>query len=283
MSLAVVAALSLCGQITPHGDDTLNQWESRLLESKWVLTDPRSGTPQMVLVLKDFTPSHRIFQLTMYNAPTGDGTPWVQTWTGTYKMESRRANNKEFEAQDAVKLVRLHADQYWIPVDRDRPDRVKNSLMARGLLNWTDEIAYIDWLERKDFKPFFAELIVDAPFMWAEPPIPTEHARFFLRSDEVTKIGWWKNRSGAGADPDPKTVNQARPLGAVNLSALSCFLLRTAPKERPPAKPRSKGRWAWWEQSHCHCCHQWRQRLGLRRSAPGRWNCGARSIPRSTR
>ncbi|MGO8752221.1 MAG: hypothetical protein ACLQNE_40295 [Thermoguttaceae bacterium] len=192
MSLAVITALCLCGQITAPSDDTLNQWESRLLESKWVLTDPVSQTPQMVLVLHDFNPSHRIFALTMYNTVTGDGIPWIQAWTGTYKTEARRANHKDIQAQDAVKLVRLHAEQYWVPVDRDRPDHVRNILKARHLIDWTDEMAYIDWLERKDFKPFYAELVFDAPFMWSEPPIPSEHMRFFLRSDEVTKIGWWK-------------------------------------------------------------------------------------------
>ncbi len=191
MGFAVITALCLCGQDGFPKDDTLNQWESRLLESKWVLTDPATGVPHVLLVLRDYTPSHRIFQLTIYHHEPGLNLPWAETWTGTYKMEARKAGDGNRGREDDIKLARLHADQYWLPVERNRPESIKNVLEARGLIDWTDEINYIDWLERKDFKPFFAELIFDAPFLRTLPELSGGRVAFFLRSDEVTKIGWW--------------------------------------------------------------------------------------------
>ena len=210
MGFAVAMALCLCGQTVYSSEDTLDQWESRLLESKWVLTDPVSGDPRIVLVLKCFSPDHRIFQLTLYNEGQDETLPRIQTWTGSYKMESRKATRNDVDTQDSVKLARLHADQYWVPVNPDlygAPDRFRTGwaspdgfkpycmrswLKQRGLIHWTEEINYIDWSERIDFKPFYAELVFDAPFMWTEPLVHPEDCKFFLRSDAITHIGWWK-------------------------------------------------------------------------------------------
>ncbi len=200
MGIAIAAALLLGGQVIYTSEDTLDQWENHLLESKWTLTDKETGAPRMVLVLKYFSPNHRIFELTMFHDCT-PGKPWVETWTGTYKTEARRSEDKTNDARDAVKLIRLRAEQHWYPVDSEPywwpPDgrglaKVGHWLLEKGLIHWTDILSHIDWVERKEFKEFFAELIFDAPFMALEPPIPAEDVRFFLRSDEVKNIGWWQ-------------------------------------------------------------------------------------------
>ena len=210
MGFAVAMALCLCGQTVYSSEDTLDQWENRLLESKWVYTDPTSGAPRIVLVMKCFSPDHRIFQLTLYNEGIDDTLPYIQTWTGTYKMESRKATRNDTDSQDSVKLARIRADQYWVPVNANHcrwPGRyipawsgsdgqqfcsMRQMLQARGLIHWTEDINYIDWSERIDFKPFYAELVFDAPFMWTEPLANPENVKLFLRSDAITHIGWWK-------------------------------------------------------------------------------------------
>jgi hypothetical protein len=201
MGFAVVMALLLGRQDVLSSEDTLDQWENHLLESKWTLTDKESGAPRMVLVLKYFSADHRIFELTVFNDCRREGVPWIETWTGTYKMEARRPEDKTSQAQDALKLVRLRAEQHWYPVDSAPywwpPDgrgaaKVGPWLWERGLIHWTELISNIDWVERKEFKEFFAELIFDAPFMAQEPPIAPDSVRFFLRSDEVKHIGWWQ-------------------------------------------------------------------------------------------
>ena len=238
MGFAVVMALCLCGQEVYSTDDTLDQWESGLLESKWALTDRDTGAPQMLLVLKCLPPEHRIFELTMYNNATGPATPnidvspykpaakedvptigpvprleaWpkIEAWTGTYKMESRKASHNSMDNQENIKLVRLQVEQHWMPVDRQRlwwariggenptqetslePTCLKDVLRGRGLIDWTDEISYIHWFDRKDFKPFYVELIFEAPFLREQGPLTSDHIKFFLRSDSVRKIGWWK-------------------------------------------------------------------------------------------
>lgn len=200
MGFAIAAALLLGGQGVYTSEDTLDQWENHLLESKWTLTDKETGAPRLVLVLKYFSPNHRIFELTMFHDCT-PGKPWVETWTGTYKTEARRSEDKKDDARDAVKLVRLRAEQHWYPVDSEPywwppdgrgPAKVGHWLLEKGLIHWTDIVSHIDWVERKEFKEFFAELIFDAPFMALESPIPPENVRFFLRSDEVKNIGWWQ-------------------------------------------------------------------------------------------
>jgi hypothetical protein len=214
---ALLATLVLGGQharaIEPAytSEDTLEQWENHLLESKWTWRHPVTGMPHMVLVLKYFTGNHRTFELTMFHdhdpspgrhVPMVDYPcrPWVETWTGTYKTEARRAEDKKFDQQDAVKLIRLRAEQHWYPVNScpywwspdGHPAKVGPWMRDRGLIDWTDMISNIDWVEKKQFKEFFAELIFDAPFMADEAPIPADNVRFFLRSDAVKKIGWWQ-------------------------------------------------------------------------------------------
>jgi len=186
-------------------EDTVDQWENHLLESKWVWPDEKTDLPAIVLALKYYPGDHRTFELTMYhdqNPCPGccECQPWVETWTGTYKTEGRRAENKSSDAKDAVKLLRLRAEQHWYPVNSNpywwspggHPAKVGPWLRDRGLIRPTEMISYIDWVEKKHFKEFFAELVFDAPFMASEAPIAPENVRLFLRSDSVKHIGWWQ-------------------------------------------------------------------------------------------
>ncbi len=212
MNLAIVMALSLCGQRvdTYTGDDTLDQWEHGLLESKWECVDKATLNPRMLLLMKYWPVDHRVFQLVMRNPWEGTASPRVEVWTGTYKMMSRRTEDNHLSNQDTMQMVRLSFDQHWVPVERghywppihEDPDRLRHdglspltlagSLEAKGLVHWTEEISYIHWAEHKDFKQFFAELIFDAPFMRKNYVATSEKMKFFLRSDSVKKVGWWK-------------------------------------------------------------------------------------------
>lgn len=220
MNLAIVMALSLCGQTVDvyTSDDTLDQWEHGLLESKWTLTDKKTGFPRMLLVLKCWPVDHRVFEFTMRNPwdeaalarIDGSPLPRIEVWTGTYKMISRKYASDQLSVQDLMQMIRLSVEQHWVPASpdhywplvaesRDRlpqhglsPHTLAGALESRDLIHWTDEISYIHWTEHKEFKEFFAELIFDAPFMRKSPPSTSERMKFFLRSDAVKKIGWWK-------------------------------------------------------------------------------------------
>ena len=179
------------------------------------LPDPVTGEPHMLLVLKCFPPEHRIFELTMYNPRSGCYGPRLEVWTGSYKMEARKANNNYLEQQDSMKLARIEADQHWVPLNRARDwwpqderygwpapagdvgllggsDSLTGWLKSRGVLHWSDEIHDLDWAEHKEFKSFRVELVFDAPFMRPLSPATSEQVHFFLRSDDVKHVGWWK-------------------------------------------------------------------------------------------
>lgn len=194
MAIAALLALYLGAQPVDVGKDTIEQWENRLLESKWLLEDEATGTPRILLVLQNYPVDHRIFRLCMYNPRNREGRPWLETWTGTYKMEARRSGDKEGDHRDAVKLIRLQADRYWLPVNRERVfDEFEHQFLEKyARLPWTETLDWIDWIEQDEFKPFFAELIFDAPYLPATAVTPADNVRFLLRSDEVSKISWWK-------------------------------------------------------------------------------------------
>jgi hypothetical protein len=217
MNLAIVVALGLCGQPidTFTGDDTLDQWEHGLLESKWAYADRATGAPRILLVMKYWPVDHRVFQLMIRNPWEGEPTPRLEIWTGTYKMMSRRLPGSQLSDQDMMQLVRLSFEQHWVPEERghfwppvqeyplrlpyDGPNHgrlspltLAGALEAEGRIHWTEEISYIDWKEHRDFKQFFAELVFDAPFIRKDYVATSENMKFFLRSDSVKKIGWWK-------------------------------------------------------------------------------------------
>jgi hypothetical protein len=204
-------ALSLCGQgiDTYTGDDTLDQWEQGLLESKWEYVDPVTKLPRMLLVLKYWPVDHRVFQLVMRNPWDSAPVPRIEIWTGTYKMMQRRLPGGQLSDQEMMQMVRLSMEQHWVPVERghywppvnedlDRlrrnelsPLTLAGSLEDQGLIHWSEEISYIHWTEHKDFKEHFVELILDAPFMRKDYVATSEKMKFFLRSDAVKRVGWW--------------------------------------------------------------------------------------------
>lgn len=212
MNFAIVMALGLCGQSIDifTGDDTLDQWEQGLLESKWECRDKATGAPRMLLVMKYWPVDYRVFQLVMRNPWEGTSSPRVEVWTGTYKMMSRRTEDNYMSTQEQIQMVRLSFDQHWVPVERghywpavlEDPLRLRHdglspltlagALQAEDRLHWSEEISYIHWAEHKDFKQFFAELIFDAPFMRKDYVATSEKMKFFLRSDSVKKVGWWR-------------------------------------------------------------------------------------------
>lgn len=212
MHFAIVMALGLCGQSIDvyTGDDTLDQWEQGLLESKWECRDPKTGEPRMLLVMKYWPVDYRVFQLVMRNPWEGASTPRVEAWTGTYKMMSRRFDANHLSTQDTIQMVRLSFDQHWVPIERghywppvhEDPWRLRHdglspltlagALQAEKRLHWSEEISYIHWAEHKNFKQFFAELIFDAPFLRKDYVATSEKMKFFLRSDSTKKVGWWK-------------------------------------------------------------------------------------------
>ena len=101
-----------------YRDDTLDQWEHGLLESKWAYTDPATGAPRMLLLLKHWPVDHRVFQLVIRNPWEGEPTPRIEIWTGTYKMMSRRLPGGQLSNQDMMQLVRLSFEQHWVPEER---------------------------------------------------------------------------------------------------------------------------------------------------------------------
>lgn len=194
MGLATVMALCLCGQIRYSSDDSLNQWESHLLEARWVLVDEATSTPRILLVFKCLTPDHRLFELYLYDRWDDEQVETVRAWTGTYKMESRENRDKSI----SEKLVRLNFDQHWVPVDGTKAIWIKDWMTRLGFVYWTREsdlihwieaLQFLDWTEERDFKPFLAEFKIDGPT--AAEPIPPENIKFLLRSNDVKRVGCW--------------------------------------------------------------------------------------------
>ena len=202
MVLSVMMAIVLGGPGVFTVDDTLDQWEYHLLEHKWTMVDKHTGLPKLALTLRWLPGDHRVFELLMFNGPTNyPGAPWVEAWTGTYKMEARRAGDPKEDRKDAVKLVRLQVEQHWHPVDSapywwpergQDPMNVGQWLYEKGRFPWYDLMYYVDWLERKEFKNFFAELIFDAPYFEQRPRQSPDNERFLLRCDAVKHLGWWQ-------------------------------------------------------------------------------------------
>ena len=194
MGIPTVLALCLCGQVRFSPDDSINQWESHLLESSWALNDPLSSGPRVLLVIKCLRPDHRIFQLYLYDRWEEGPCATVRAWTGTYKMESREYRENGI----AEKIVRLNFEQYWLPVDGFKPNRIRawmneQDFVQRArdltLFHWSEELDLLNWVEERDFKPFLAEMRVDGPK--PDEPIPAEYVKFLLRSADVKKVGWW--------------------------------------------------------------------------------------------
>lgn len=199
MGIVAVMSLWLCGQAPVLSERTLDQWENRLAETQWVLKDEVTGEPWMLLVLKHYPVNNRIFRLTMYHPADRTVGPRMETWTGSYKMEARRASD-DYD-QDAIKLVRLQADRRWWPVNWiGRCDLVR-PLLAANPMPWPASLVWVDWLEQDEFRPFFAELVFEAPFL---PAAEEPQVQFLLRSDEVLGIGWWKIGTVYRFSPVPK-------------------------------------------------------------------------------
>jgi hypothetical protein len=195
MGFAGVVACCLLGQVPFALEDSLNQWENRLIESRWMLVDEATKLPQALLVLKCFHPDHRVFELYMFGrGHECEDRLWLRAWTGTYKMERR-----EYASKGIVEsLVRLKFEQHWLPVDPYKPDRLRRWMRETGLVEWAreryavrwlEDVGLLDWIEEVDFKPFMAELKLDN--------VPSQSAyycdaiRFLLRSDDVKHVGWW--------------------------------------------------------------------------------------------
>jgi len=208
MGFATVVAYCLLGQVPYVVEDSLNQWENRLIESRWILVDKTTKAPQILLVLKCFNPDQRMFELYMF----GRGHECqdrlsLRAWTGTYKMERREIASKGY----AESLVRLKFDEHWLPVDPDKPARLRQWMTDLGLVSWTrerseirwlEDVHLLDWTEEIDFKPFMAELKLD------NVPSQSEYycdaIRFLLRSDDVRHVGWWQIGTDQVLAPVPK-------------------------------------------------------------------------------
>jgi hypothetical protein len=201
MNLAAIVTVCLLGQVTYSVDDSLNQWENHLLEARWVLMDRVTDEPRVFLTFKCFTPDHRIFSLYLYDQWEGDAYRTVRCWTGTYKMESREKKDKTV----VEKIVRLKCEQYWIPVDSEKPSRIRR-WMSDGWMSdqgftrwltepdsrhWTENLDFLHWTEEVDFKPFYAEFKLTPPSPKTEADVPSDCIHFQLRSDDVKKVGWW--------------------------------------------------------------------------------------------
>lgn len=196
MNLAAVLTICLFGQVTYSLDDSLNQWENHLLESRWALLDKATEEPRVFLVFNCFTPDHRIFSLYLHDQWEGDAYRTVRCWTGTYKMESREKKDKSI----VEKIVRLKCEQFWIPVDSDKPNKMRRWMAEQGYSrwlgepearHWTENLDFLHWTEEVDFKPFYAEFNMTPPSPATEPNVSPDCIHFFLRSDDVKKIGWW--------------------------------------------------------------------------------------------
>ncbi len=217
MNLAIVLALSLCGGPidTYTEDDTLDQWEQGLLDSKWEYVDPSTPGRRILLVMKHWPVDHRVFQLVIRNPWEGEPTPRIEIFTGTYRIMSRRLPGGQLSNQDMMQLIRLSVDQHWVPEERGHfwppvngyaanaehndlvngrlsPLTLAGALEAEHRIDWTEEISHIHWREHKDFHQWFIELVFDAPFMRKNYVATSEKMKFFLRSDSVKRVGWWK-------------------------------------------------------------------------------------------
>jgi len=208
MGFVGIVAYCLLGQVPYVIDDSLNQWENRLIESRWILVDPATKAPQILLVLKCYNPDHRVFELYMF----GRGHECqdrlaLRAWTGTYKMERRERAREGYTES----LVRLKFDEHWLPVDAYKPEWLRRWMTDFGMtrwsqerseLRWLEDIALLDWTEEMDFKPFMAEMKLD------NAPLGSEYycdaIRFLLRSDDVKHVGWWRIGTDLVLTPVPK-------------------------------------------------------------------------------
>ena len=208
MGFATAIAICLFAQLGDSSEYSLNQWESRLLESRWTLIDPTADCPRLLLVLKHHPSDYRTFELYLYDwvddelwrtieGPwRADVGPWrtVEAWTGTYKMQSRENHDRSI----SEKLVQLNVDQHWLSVDSSRLARIGMRVDEHGRVTrrcprprteWIEELALLHWTEESDFKPFLAEMKLDTPA--PAEPIPAESVKFLLRSNDVLNVGWW--------------------------------------------------------------------------------------------
>ena len=204
MNFAALLTVCLFGQITYSVDDSLNQWEDHLLESQWILKDPVTEEPRAFLVFKCFTPDHRIFALYLQDQWDGDSYRTLRCWTGTYKMERREKKIEYSEKEDtrppAEIITRLKFEQFWIPVDSDKPNKMRRWMSEQGLTHWISEpdarhwsenLDVLHWTEEVDFKPFYAEFNLTPPSPITEPEVSSDCLHFLLRSVDVKKVGWW--------------------------------------------------------------------------------------------
>lgn len=202
MGLAAVVAFCLCGQIRYSVEDSLNQWEQHLLETKWAVVDKLTGVPKMLLVIKCYTPDHRLFELYQYDRWDNEPEPTLRAWTGRYKMESRENRDKSM----SEKIVRLNVDEHWLPVDGLKLAKTRNWMLSQGFVHWinedhrfhwTEELDFLHWTEEQDFKPFLAEFKI-------EPGDAPENVKFLLRSDDIKRVGWWVIGTGYQLEPVKK-------------------------------------------------------------------------------
>jgi len=218
MSFAAILTLCLYGQVVYSPEDSINQWESHLLEARWALLDESTAAPRVLLVFRCLRPDHRVFELYMYDWWGNTTLRTVEAWTGTYKMEARE--NRKTEKPE--KYVQLEFEQHWLPVDVGKQQWLEQWMSGRGYhrwltegdaTHWTETLEMLDWTEGLDFKPFIVKFQLEPVTGSAVGPQSIEGIRIRLLSDDVKKVGWWTLNEEHDMTPVKKWRRAPRSIG----------------------------------------------------------------------